>query len=152
MRPRNPQYLRRRLRIAASAKGFTLLEIVIAFSIAAISMTVLMKVFSTALDVTRRAGGITQATLIAQSKLAAVGSAFALEDGGQAGEEQGGAYRWQLTISPYEVPVTTSPDAPVAVAPLVLPYEMKRIEAVVRYGAPERSVTLATYRTMPKKL
>jgi hypothetical protein len=39
----------------------------------------------------------------------------------------------------------------VALSTLTLPYEMKRIESVVRYGEPERNVTLATYRTVPKK-
>ncbi len=140
------KYLRRR-----SNRGFTLLEIVVAFTIAAVSVTALMKVFSNALNVTERAGGITQATLIAQSKLAQVGSAFPLEDGGQSGEEQSGAYRWQLTISPFEPPRIESPDAPVGVAPIVLPLQMKRIESVVRYGEPERNVTLVTYRTLAVK-
>jgi general secretion pathway protein I len=137
-------YLRRKAR---AERGFTLLEILIAFVIAALSMAALTKMLSQSLDVTERAGGITQATLIAQSKLAQVGAAIPLQDGGANGEEQNGAFRWQVTITPYEVPKIESPDAPVAVAPVTLPLEMKRVEVIVRYGEPERNVTLFSYRT-----
>jgi general secretion pathway protein I len=130
-------------------RGFTVLEILIAFTIAALSMAALTKIFAQSLDVTERAGGITQATLIAQSKLAQVGAAIPLQDGGANGEEQNGAYRWQVTVTPYEVPRIESPDAPVALAPLVLPLEMKRIEVIVRYAEPERSITLVSYRAKP---
>jgi general secretion pathway protein I len=133
------------------ARGFTLLEVLIAFTIAAIAFTALMRVFSTALDVTERAGGISQATLIAQSKLAQVGTVIPLVDGGQAGDEVNGRFRWSVNIGPYEPPVVVNPDAPVSLAPLTLPLEMKRIEAVVRYGEPERNVTLVTYRSVAKK-
>jgi general secretion pathway protein I len=137
----NPRFTRQR--------GFTLLEILIAFTIAALAMTALTKMFSQSLDITERAGGITQATLIAQSKLAQVGAAIPLQDGGVNGEEQDGAYRWQVTISAYDVPKTEASDAPVPVAPLTLPLEMKRVEVIVRYGEPERSVSLFSYRTKP---
>lgn len=143
-------YLRRsRPACFTPVRGFTLLEILVAFVIAALAMSALTKVFSQALDVTERAGGITQATLIAQSKLAEVGSAIPLQEGNQTGEELGGLYRWEVTIAPYEVPRLESAEAPVAVAPIVLPLEMKRIEVVVRYGQPERNITLVTYRTRP---
>jgi general secretion pathway protein I len=137
--------------VNARNTGFTLIEIVVAFAIAALSITALMRIFSNALDITHRAGGVTQATLIAQSKLAAVGGAIPLLDGSQSGDDVGGAYRWELTISSFEPPIIASPDAPVALAPLTLPLEMKQIEAVVRYGEPERTVKLVTFRTQPKK-
>ena len=134
-----------------SGKGFTLLEVLIAFAIAALSFTALSQIFSNALRATERAGGITQATLIAQAKLAQVGTTFPLEDSTQAGDEQSGLFRWQVNITPYEPPKMESPDAPVALANLTLPLEMKKVEVSVRYSEPERVLTLNTYRTVPKK-
>jgi general secretion pathway protein I len=132
-------------------RGFTLLEVLIAFAIAALSLTALAQIFSNALSATERAGGTTQATLIAQSKLAQVGTTFPLEDSTQAGDEQNGFYRWQLAITPYEPPKIENPEAPVALTNLTLPLEMKKVEVTVRYNEPERVLTLNTYRTVPKK-
>ena len=131
--------------------GFTLLEVLIAFAIAALSFTALSQIFSNALRATERAGGITQATLIAQAKLAQVGTTFPLEDSTQAGDEQSGLFRWQLNITPYEPPKMESADAPVALTNVTLPLEMKKVEVTVRYSEPERVLTLNTYRTVPKK-
>jgi general secretion pathway protein I len=133
------------------ARGFTLLEVLIAFAIAALSLTALAQIFSNALGATERAGGTTQATLIAQSKLAQVGTTFPLEDSTQSGEEQNGFYRWQLIVTPYEPPKLENPEAPVALTSLTLPLEMKKVEVTVRYNEPERVLTLNTYRTVPKK-
>jgi general secretion pathway protein I len=134
-----------------TARGFTLLEVLIAFAIAALSLTALAQIFSNALSATERAGGVTHATLIAQSKLAQLGTTFPIEESVQTGEEQNGVYRWQVTISAYEPPKLESADAPVALTTTIAPLEMKRIEATVRYGEPERTLTLHTYRTIPKK-
>ena len=136
---------------AKSERGFTLLEVLIAFTIAALSFTALAQIFSNALRATERAGGITHATLVAQNKLAQVGTTFPLEDNTHAGDEQNGAYRWQLNITPYELPKVESVDTPVALTTLTLPLEMKKVEVSVRYGEPERVLTLNTYRTIPKK-
>jgi general secretion pathway protein I len=135
-----------------ASAGFTLIEIVIAFAIAALSMVALMRIFNNGLTVTERAGDLTHATLIAQSKLAQVGTEFPLEDGGQNGEVLEGRYRWQITITPYEVVRVESVDSPVGAAPLAQPLEMKQVNATVSYGDPPRSVSLVTYKTIGKKL
>ncbi len=132
--------------------GFTLIEIVIALTIAALSITALARIFTSSVIITDRAGGITLATLIAQSKLAQAGTAFPLEDGSQSGEDLDGRYRWQLTIVPYEVIRLESVDAPTAVAPLAQPLEMKRITVTVTYDDPARVVTLTTYKSIGKKV
>ena len=80
--------------------GFSLLEILVAFSILALSLGVLLEIFSTALRGVGLSEHYSRAAQLAESRLAAVGADIPLESGSSdSGEEEG--YRWQVSISPY---------------------------------------------------
>jgi general secretion pathway protein I len=81
-------------------KGFSLLEILIAFSILAISLGILLKIFSAGINTAVVAEDYTAAVQIAESLMAKTG----LESPLQAGEDSGTEnekYEWQVLVTPY---------------------------------------------------
>lgn len=91
-----------RLRLQVKQSGFSLLEILVAFSILALSLGVLFQSFSLGLRNARTSEEYTLAALLAQSQLALVGYELELKPGEVSGEfEQYPRYRWTLTIQPY---------------------------------------------------
>lgn len=84
--------------------GFSLLEILVAFSVLALSLGVLLNIFSTALRGVGIGEEYSKAALLMDSRLAALGSEIPLESGSQSGSEgdgEGQEYRWLITISPF---------------------------------------------------
>jgi len=80
--------------------GFSLLEVLVAFSILALSLGVLLEIFSTALRGVGLSEHYSRAVLLAESRLADVGADIPLESGASdSGEEDG--YRWQVRVTPY---------------------------------------------------
>jgi len=120
-------------------RGFSLLEVLVAFAILAISLGALFALFSTGL----RNAGVTQdysrAVVMAESKLAEIGATVPLVAGEYRGEfaEQ---YRWQATISEYLQEDET--------AQAVSQLQLYQVTVTVSWGeAPRaRSVVLATLR------
>lgn len=82
-------------------RGFTLLEIVVAFVIFGLIFATVLKILSGSLRNTQRSAEYTQAALWAQSRMDTVGIDPPLEDGSYDGEFDDN-YRWELDISPYE--------------------------------------------------
>lgn len=78
-----------------SAKGFSLLEILIAFSILALSLGILLGIFSGGLRQAIVSEEYQHATTIAQSKLAMVGTEVELQEGEVQGEIEG-KYFWSV--------------------------------------------------------
>jgi general secretion pathway protein I len=82
--------------------GFSLLEVVVAFAILALSLGLLMQLFSRALSTTALSGDYSRAATLAQSRLDAVGVDIPLEPGSYSGEPEDGL-SWQVLIEPYEL-------------------------------------------------
>lgn len=83
-------------------QGFSLLEILIAFSILALSLGILLKIFSGGVNIAMVAEDYTIATQIAESLLAKTGSEIPLKDHQSSGDDNE-KYHWQLTISPFSL-------------------------------------------------
>lgn len=83
-------------------QGFSLLEILIAFSILALSLGILLKIFSGGVNTAMVAEDYTIATQIAESLLAKTGSEIPLKDNQSTGEENE-KYHWELVITPFTV-------------------------------------------------
>jgi general secretion pathway protein I len=81
-------------------RGFSLLEILIAFSILALSLGILLKIFSGGVNTAVVAEDYTIAVQIAESLMAKTGSEIPLKDHQSSGLENE-KYQWSLTISPY---------------------------------------------------
>ena len=128
-------------------RGFSLLEVLVAFTVLALSLGVLMQIFSGSLRNTDLTRSQAQATALAQSLLSSAGIESALA----AGKTEGvvaDKYRWQLDVAPYDngPPQTTSDN----LHPVVPPVDLWLVTARVAWDAggttAERYVTLTTLR------
>ncbi len=81
--------------------GFTLLEVMLAFVIFALSFAVVLEVMAGSMRGVRRAGDDTEAALFAQSVMDLVGTEIPIEEGGFSGNGLD-RYQWQLNIYPFE--------------------------------------------------
>ena len=92
------------------ARGFSLLEVVVALAIAAVALVGLFRAGGDGLFAADTASHTEEALQRAQSHLAAVGRDVALSPGDFEGDD-GGGYRWQLHVHPAAVRRAQTPDA-----------------------------------------
>jgi general secretion pathway protein I len=120
---------------ASRRAGFTLVEIIVALAILALSLNVILPTISDALWRTGEAEVQAEAASLARSLLVQAGSAMALKDGGAAGQFENG-FRWRLEVTPY------------GSADQTMPVRAYKVVAAVFWGdAPhENSVALTTLR------
>ncbi len=118
--------------------GFSLLEVLVAFSVLALSLGVLMQVYSTGMRGVTLSEEYTKAIMLAESKLASVGSEIALEEGEARGEEDE-TYRWRVSLVPF-----TSEDLPENLGD-VEPLQVD-VEVAWSTGGHERRVALHSLR------
>ncbi len=85
-------------------RGFSLLEVIVAFALLALALTLLLGSLSGAARQVGQADVRTRATLHAQSLLAVTGVDAPLQLGQTQGEWEQGRYRWQLQVDPYQEP------------------------------------------------
>ncbi len=85
------------------AGGFTLLEVIIAFTILALALGTLLQAFTTGLRSLNAAEAYAMAVMHAKSKLEEVGRIIPVEEGAESGEFEDG-FRWVVAISPFEAP------------------------------------------------
>jgi len=85
----------------STSQGFTLVEVLLAFVVFALSFTVVLEILSGSMRNTVRAKEYTEVALIAQSVMDQVGLDIPLEEGTSSSGETGD-YRWQLDISTYQ--------------------------------------------------
>ncbi len=86
-------------------QGFSLLEILIAFSILAFSLGILLNIFSGGLRRTMVSEEYQKAVVIAQSKLAAAGVEDELEEGGKQCSIED-KYFWAVQVLPFNIEQT----------------------------------------------
>ncbi len=82
-------------------RGFTLIEVLVAFTIMAMSIGLLLEVFTRSTSSVIRSQAYTQAAIIAQSQLARVGNEIVIEDGQETGKTASG-FDWTVDIHPFE--------------------------------------------------
>src|SRR5215469_10891946 len=89
--------------------GFTLLEVVVALAVAGLALVGMFQAGSTGLVAADTAARAAEAVERAQSHLAAVGRNAALS-AGQFTDDDGGGYRWRLSVQPAASRQTPTPD------------------------------------------
>lgn len=150
----------------ASARGFSLIEMVAAFLIFSIAVGVQMQVLATSMQTTRSSESYTMAALRAQSLLDTVGIGTRIEAGRSSGEFADG-YSWELDIRLID-PTSIEPPTPVggAIAGLgenqqvamaqqvgnsggmeVSPVEIYQVDLTMHWGAREKRNT-TTFSTL----
>lgn len=84
--------------------GYTLIEVIVAFAVLALALTLLLGTLSGASKQVRWADDAGRASLHAQSLLDQLGVGEALASGQRQGDFENGRYRWQLDVSPWRDP------------------------------------------------
>lgn len=87
--------------VQGAQRGFTLLELLLAFVVFALSFAVVLEILSGSMRNTVRARHYSEAAMTAQSIMDQVGLEIPLEQGTRLSGESG-SYRWELDILPYE--------------------------------------------------
>ena len=88
-------------KIPGKSGGFTLLEVLLAFVIFALSFTTILEILAASMRSTTRARTYSEAALLAQSLIDMVGTDIPLTHSSMGGDAPGG-YSWQMSISPYQ--------------------------------------------------
>jgi general secretion pathway protein I len=86
-------------RVRASARGFTLLEIVVALAITGLALVGLFRAGSGGVLAADAAGHVNEAIQRAQSHLAEIGRIAAITPGETDGDD-GGGYHWRVRVRP----------------------------------------------------
>ncbi|MGR9044374.1 MAG: type IV pilus modification PilV family protein [Gammaproteobacteria bacterium] len=122
-------------------RGFSLLEILVAFAVLALSLGILLRIFSGGVNNAIVADGYTSAIQIAESLLARTGVETPLEQG-QASGVMDETYYWRISVSPYEIVETPLESSPQAVSLMLVQVEVNWQEG---QGEP-RQVELTTLK------
>jgi prepilin-type N-terminal cleavage/methylation domain len=125
--------------VAERSRGFTLLEVLVAFTLCAFVLAAALQVFSTGLGGASASQRHVVATMMAQSKLAELESDSPPAVGRQSGTTDDG-YRWQSDVERY-----TEANADDLVNTPVVLYQLS-VEVTWGGQGRERTVTLTTLR------
>jgi len=130
-------------------QGFSLLEILIAFSILALSLGILLKIFSAGVNTAVVAEEYTAAVQIAEGLMAKTGVETPLQTGQEAGLEND-KFHWRVVVSPFEFnPENTDVTAITAI--------LFKVKVTVSWGddntrAQARQVELSTLKLSNKTI
>ena len=133
-------------------RGFSLLEILVAFTILALSLGVLMQIFSGSLRNTDIRHDQALATAIAESLLAGQAIETTLAAGDSTGS-YGDRFRWLIHVTPFEEPIREGTGQMVALPAAV---DLWQVAVSVAWdgGSPDssREVRLTTLRVQPRAI
>lgn len=125
-------------------RGYTLIEVIVAFALLAVALTLLLGILSNSARQVRWADDAGRAVLYAQSLMDQVGVGERLAAGQRSGEFEEGHYRWQLRVAPWRDPALVAAAQPVAVGGP----ELFEITLAVEWGdaGPGQRLRLSTLR------
>jgi general secretion pathway protein I len=128
-------------------QGFSLLEILIAFSILALSLGILLKIFAAGVNTAMIAENYTAAVQLSESLMAKTGVETPLQTGLSTGLENN-LYHWQVEVSLF-ILNSDFTDTKISAA------ELFKVKVSVNWGddnASERQVELITLKLINKPL
>lgn len=125
--------------------GFSLLEILIAFSILSLSLGILLKIFSGGVNTAGVAEEYNAAVQIAESLMAKTGVEKPLQTGDFTGQEYE-KFQWQVSVSPFQFTA-------LEVDPATLTVELYKVKITVSWrDGNDRQVELVTLKLANKVL
>jgi general secretion pathway protein I len=113
-----------------SSKGFSLLEVLVAFVVMGLVVGTLLQLFGSSMRSVALADEYSFAVQVAESRLAAVGSEIPVKPGNESGEEKGSDYRWNVSMAAIE------PDA--KMEKLSVPLQLYQVEVTVTWKSGDR--------------
>lgn len=136
---------------ARRCRGFSLLEVLVAFVILAVLGTVLFRLFGASLNNASAGEEYSRAALYAQSRLVSAEVEHPLKEGNDQGTSDDGRYSWSTQIEPYQPPGMTADQQRLA---QVLPVVLWHLTVTVTWPndlGGTRSLALSTVRMALKQ-
>jgi general secretion pathway protein I len=136
---------------ARRARGFSLLEVLVAFVVLALVGTVLFRLFGASLNNAGAADDYSRAAVLAESRLAAAAAVLPLQEATDQGMSADGRYAWTTSTEAYVPPDSTPDQLRLGEAAAV---RLWRITATVSWPGTlgnQRSVALSTLRLANKQ-
>ncbi|WP_345294523.1 type II secretion system protein XpsI [Luteimonas vadosa] len=130
-------------------RGYTLIEVLVAFAVLALALTLLLGTLSGASRQVRWSADAGRAALHAESLLAQTGVGEVLQPGRRDGEFEAGRYRWTLEVAPYQDPARPSPATVDPFAPRLL---QLRLLVTWGDGGPRENLVVDSLRLVPQDL
>jgi general secretion pathway protein I len=133
------------------SRGFSLLEVLVAFVILALVGTVIYRLFGASLNNAGLADDYSRAAVYAESRLATAAVDLPLHETSDQGTSDDGHYAWSTKVESYVAPGTTADQDRLA---QMLPMRLFRLTVTVTWpGAPgsERSLVVSTLRLAMKQ-
>jgi len=127
-------------------RGFSLLEVLVAFVILALVAIALFRLFSGGLTNASAAGDWSRALMLAETQLELAASTQPLLEGVDRGVEDDGRMQWETRVGPYIVP---NADPEVERSAETLPMRLYRVIVDVKFpgqNGGERTLSLATVK------
>ena len=145
-RPRFARSCRNGLTGLRANKGFTLLEVLLAFVVFALSFATVLEILSGSMRNTVRAREFTEAALTAQSVMDQLGLDYPVEQGAAYSGESGD-YQWEVNIYLYE---DVAENAHSVQLGELTGIELLQIDLLISWGEPPRdkSNSFSTVRAM----
>ena len=124
-------------------RGYTLIEVVVAFGLLALALTLLLGTLTNSTRQVRWSADAGRAALMSQSVLDRVETEGPLREGDREGQLEDGRYRWQLQVRRYEATAgqPVDPNAPLLLA----------VDLTMRWGdgGPRETFALHSLRLEP---
>jgi general secretion pathway protein I len=126
-----------------SQRGYTLIEVVVAFALLAFGMSLLLGSLTNATKQVRASDEYGRAALHAQSILDQTGVGEALVVGERGGALENGRYRWEMSVTPYVDPSAPPRQTEILGAPRLL-----QLDLTLRWGeaGPRQTLQLRSLR------
>jgi general secretion pathway protein I len=140
-----------RRRRTSRPRGFSLLEVLVAFVILSLVATALFKLFGGALANAGAADEYSRAMLVAESVLAE-SSTLPLREGAKTGNADDGRIEWTARVEPYQAP---DPNPDLERASELMPTRLWRVAVDLTFPSPaggKRTIALSTLRVGSKDM
>lgn len=132
------------MRNRLNSRGYSLIEVLVAFMILALALTVLLRIFSGGLSNVSASADYARAVLVAETQLAGTGIASELAPGETTGEVAG-RYRWSRKVTAFPLRGTAgASEPPVSAYQVTVTVEWPR-------GTQLRQVDLTSLRLAPNE-
>ena len=137
------------MRSKLSQRGFTVMEILVAFVVLGAAVGILYRTFSTGLNNVEVVSGYSEAIAVADAKLAGLGLEQPLQEGEESGTTEDRRFNWKVTVLPFTPPGTP----PEQLGTVIIANQLLRASVTVTWNErrdQKRTIELSTVRMVTK--